>query len=123
MEEMGTSSSAHPIPIITPVPELGWLGLEKFQGRQRQPAWQANLVPGATAREAQRFHSNPQTPGLEGSHKSERDLAVFSDVPFLLLVGNFPSQTFPSPLCFLEVEGMKRDLESQQWRTGTIGLV
>lgn len=26
-----------PCPPPTPVPELGWLGLEKFQGRRRQP--------------------------------------------------------------------------------------
>lgn len=45
----------------------------------------------------------PKLLAWRGSHKSERDFAVFSDVCFLLLVGNFPSQTFPSPLCFMEV--------------------
>lgn len=45
----------------------------------------------------------PKLLAWKGSHKSERDFAVFSDVSFLLLIDNFRSQTFPFPLRFLEV--------------------
>lgn len=114
----GVFCSACSIPTTTRIPELGWLGLEKFQGRRRQPAWQTNLVPRATTREAHRFHSNPQSPDLEGISQIRKGCRCFSDAFFLLPVGNSPSQDFPFPLCFLEVGRVEKGLESRQGRAG-----
>lgn len=83
VEGMGASSSAsNP---HCPLPELGWFRLEKFQGRQRQPAWQTNSVWKPPQERLKDFILIPKLLAWRGAHKSERDFVVVSsDVSFLL---------------------------------------
>ena len=97
MGGLGASSSvskAH-----HPLPELGWLGLEIFQGRPSQAPWQTNAGAEPPQERLKDFILIPKLLARRGCHKSERDFVVVSSgASFLLLVGNLPSQASPSLL-------------------------